>query len=333
MRASSAGYLVGAGVFLGLMYLLLKNHSGPVTEEHVYMQAPGHNNEVVLEGTFSQERMSAVHAQNFSPMTIPINRNSSFDYKAAMKKLNEAKVSQDDPRLIKLIKDYYIEPPSREPYNLLNPERLEYSNGQTPFIDSRLNYIEGGFYIECGALNGEKGSNTLFFEKVRKWNGLLIEADPDNYKVLKTKNRKAFTMHACLNPKPYPAVMTFNKAFNRGRVMHNKEAEDWVKNLNIPKDEIHIQCFPLYSILLALNQLTVDFFSLDIEGDELNVLKTIPWDKVNIKMMTVEYVHEVGKSGDLKSYVEKQGYESLLQVSRWDGGVNDIIFRKKGLTH
>lgn len=127
--------------------------------------------------------------------------------------------------------------------------------------------------------------------------------------------------------------MTFNKAFNRGRVVHNQEARDWIKNQRIDKDEVQVQCFPLYSILLALNQLTVDFFSLDVEGDELNVLKTIPLDKVNIKMMTVEYVHEAGSSSGLKSYIEGKGYDSMLQVSRWDGGVNDIIFRKRGLTH
>ena len=47
---------------------------------------------------------------------------------------------------------------------------------------------------------------------------------------------------------------------------------------------ISAQCFPLYSILLALNQTTVDYFSLDIEGSELDVLRTIPWDKVDIKV-------------------------------------------------
>lgn len=331
MRQNTVGYLVGAIVLICVVYLIhvYKNQTRTFSVEH----KPGDTNEIVLEGIFSQDRKNAEHSKSFMPMTIPINRNNSFDYKAAMIKLNKAKVSQDDPRLIKLIRDYYIEPPSKAPYNLLNPERLEFSNGQTPFVDSRLNYMEGGFYIECGALNGEKGSNTLFFEKVRKWNGLLVEADPENYKVLKTKNRKAFTMNACLNPQPYPALMTFNKAFNRGRVVHNQEAKNWINKQNIAKDEIQIQCFPLFSILLALDQLTVDFFSLDVEGDELNVLKTIPWDKVNIKMLTVEYVHDVGSSGGLKSYVEKQGYDSMLQVSRWDGGVNDIIFRKKGLTH
>ena len=47
---------------------------------------------------------------------------------------------------------------------------------------------------------------------------------------------------------------------------------------------IKVQCFPLYSILLAAGRTTVDFFSLDIEGGELDVLATIPWHNVNIKV-------------------------------------------------
>ncbi len=47
---------------------------------------------------------------------------------------------------------------------------------------------------------------------------------------------------------------------------------------------ISVQCFPLYSLLLAINQTTVDYFSLDIEGHEKRVLETIPWDRVDIKV-------------------------------------------------
>ena len=47
---------------------------------------------------------------------------------------------------------------------------------------------------------------------------------------------------------------------------------------------VQVQCFPLYSILLAVNRTTVDFFSLDVEGSELDVLNTIPWHKVDIKV-------------------------------------------------
>lgn len=334
MKFNTLMYLAGTVVLFGLVFLLYKNQTRPLTASDVYMQPPSATGDSSkLRGAFDDTRRQAVHAQSFQPMVIPSSRNATFDYKAAMQKLNEAKVDQEDPRLIKLIRDYYIVPPSTEPYNLDVPDRLEYSNGQTPFVDSRLNYMEGGFYVECGALNGEKGSNTLFFEKVRKWNGLLVEADPSNFEMLKTKHRKAFIINACLNTQKYPSVMTFNKAFNRGRIVHGSEVEKWIQKQNIAKDEVKIQCFPLTSILLALNQTTVDFFSLDVEGDELRVLQTIPYNKINIKMMTVEYVHETAGSTDLKQYVEHQGYESMLQMSRWDGGVNDIIFRKKGLTH
>lgn len=282
---------------------------------------------------FDQRRRQVVGQQAFQPRGLVQSRNESYDYKQVLGELNKEHGSMEDPRLVEIIRNHFITPPSKEPYNLVHPDRLEYSNGQTPFIDSRLNYIEGGFYIECGALNGEHGSNTFFFEKVRKWNGLLIEADPSNFEVLATKHRKAFTMHACLNPKPYPAVMTFNKAFNRGRVVQGDEAKEWIKKQNIKADPVQVQCLPLYSILLALNQTTVDFFSLDVEGDELSVLKTIPFEKVNIKMLTVEYVHDTGKFGELQHYMESKGYDTLLRMQRDDGGVNDIIFRKKGLKH
>ena len=44
---------------------------------------------------------------------------------------------------------------------------------------------------------------------------------------------------------------------------------------------------PLYTILLAMGNPTVHYFSLDIEGAEFPVLKTIPWDKVPMKFVIV----------------------------------------------
>ena len=38
----------------------------------------------------------------------------------------------------------------------------------------------GGFFVECGALDGELRSNTLTLERDYGWRGVLIEADPEN---------------------------------------------------------------------------------------------------------------------------------------------------------
>ena len=67
----------------------------------------------------------------------------------------------------------------------------------------------------------------------------------------------------------------------------NEDRENKKKSQNLEDESIYkVQCFPLYSILLAANRTTIDFFSLDVEGSELDVLKTIPWDKVDIKVIS-----------------------------------------------
>ena len=74
-------------------------------------------------------------------------------------------------------------------------------------------------------------------------------------------------------------TVTFKQNFNQGRISQNQ-----LEDLKEGGGSVKVQCLPLYSILSALNRTTVDYFSLDIEGDELAVLKTIPWNHVHIQV-------------------------------------------------
>ena len=56
-----------------------------------------------------------------------------------------------------------------------------------------------GFFVECGAFDGETASNTVYLEQTRKWTGLLIEMDPAFYTQLVGKRRRAWTINACLS--------------------------------------------------------------------------------------------------------------------------------------
>ena len=47
----------------------------------------------------------------------------------------------------------------------------------------------------------------------------------------------------------------------------------------------NVLCIPLYTVLTALNRTHVDYFSLDVEGNELQVLQTIPFDLIDITVM------------------------------------------------
>lgn len=47
---------------------------------------------------------------------------------------------------------------------------------------------------------------------------------------------------------------------------------------------LEVQCFPLLSYIKALNVTSVDYFSLDVEGAEFDILQSIPWKEVDIKV-------------------------------------------------
>ena len=94
-------------------------------------------------------------------------------------------------------------------------------------------------------------------------------------------------------------------------------------------------CFPFHTIMLALNRTKIDYLSLDVEGWELPILKTIPYDKIDISVITVEVKH--GKEGRsaYTEFIESKGfkYHSHLHFMRRElylGG-DDYVFVNKNL--
>ena len=99
----------------------------------------------------------------------------------------------------------------------------------------------------------------------------------------------------------------------KGRIANSTEQLHWISRRRIEGSYIYVQCFPLYSFLLALDQTKVDFLSLDVEGDEFPILKTIPFDKVDITKMTVEYVNSPDKGESMTAFLRSKGYELIRE--------------------
>ncbi|XP_076065895.1 protein Star-like isoform X2 [Oratosquilla oratoria] len=260
-------------------------------------------------------------------------------------KLNNENISADDPEVLRVLRQLYLVSPSKEAYNLSFPDDPNPSMGQAQRIDFILKRKVNGFFIECGALDGEVRSNTLFFERDRGWKGILIEADPSNYEKLLFKHRKAFLSPACLAPTSYPTAVSFQQQANQGHIIGSVDNPSGNVELG---DIVKVQCFPLYSYLMALNTSTVDYFSLDVEGAELSVLKTIPWDKVDIKVgpvpcqlccltkllhqtLSVEFIHDHEGKEAIREYMTSKGYYVHSEVTHVNWLANDFIFVKNGL--
>lgn len=93
------------------------------------------------------------------------------------------------------------------------------------------------------------------------------------------------------------------------------------------KRKIKVQCFPLYSVLKAIDISEIDYFSLDIEGAEFQVLTTIPWDLLHISILGVETEHAgtvfSGKEEDIVDYMSKAGYRKTHKLG------HDMFFVNK----
>lgn len=61
---------------------------------------------------------------------------------------------------------------------------------------------------------------------------------------------------------------------------------------------------------------TVDYLSLDVEGSELDILHTIPWNKVDIRTLTVEVVHS--SESLITDFMKRQGYSVVKRLANID---------------
>ena len=99
------------------------------------------SNQVDLQGMFEEHRHIPQVVQNFNPDFIKKEKGDNYNYKTKLQSLINQKVPADNPELVQIIRNYYIDQPSTEEYNLTFPRRVEFSQGQSPVVDSRLNYM------------------------------------------------------------------------------------------------------------------------------------------------------------------------------------------------
>ena len=225
--------------------------------------------------------------------------------------------------LAQVIKDNFLHYPSKGPPILNKPE--EHINGQMDqpvIVDKLLKGKRDGFFIESGAYDGEIYSNSLFFELKRNWTGLLIEPNPTNFKWMMTKNRNAIAINTCLSNRPFAEEVPFLNAALVGGIadLFDTQLVNAFKNFTEEGNKISYsgtaQCFPLYDILVAVGNPTVDFFSLDVEGAEQGILESIPWDKVDIKVILIEIDHS--EKEEILEIMTKQNYEMVQNIQEVD---------------
>lgn len=192
--------------------------------------------------------------------------------------------------------------------------------------------FDDGFFIEAGANDGYQQSNTYYLERMRGWRGVLVEAIPELYERCKRERPNAAVYNCALVDGAF-AEPTIEMHFAHlmsvaaGAMKSEDEMAHHIQSgLEIQRIDrsytVQVPTRTLQSILDEQPQpLQIDFFSLDVEGFELNVLKGMNLDEYRPRYVLVEarYFDEVD------AYLSGW-YERVEQLS-----YHDYLYRAKGL--
>jgi FkbM family methyltransferase len=177
-------------------------------------------------------------------------------------------------------------------YSMINEDNI---------IDWLTGYKKCGTYIDIGAYRPDEINNTKLFYQ-RGWRGINIEPSKSGYDMF-VKER--------------PDDKNYNCAIGNGEIEYfgsDNESSGNTCDKNVAKTRGMkslgtIKLKPLREIFEENGLTTVDFISMDVEGYEMEILKSNDWNKYRANVLCIEGA-ECGK------YLKDFGYRFVF----WDGG-------------
>ena len=147
-----------------------------------------------------------------------------------------------------------------------------------------------GFFLEIGAYDGIAGSNCFYFEKFLHWEGIAIDPSLTQFKKLK-KNRKCNCLNNAISTKNEKIEfidviegLTQMSGLNIDSYKKSLEIVNLDKKSKIKKYQIDALMFDK----IAGENKLIDYLSIDIEGGEMDIIKSIDFNYYNIKVISIE---------------------------------------------
>lgn len=200
--------------------------------------------------------------------------------------------------------------------------------GQDKFLNEHFFHNKkDGVFIDIGAYDGVTHSNTYFFEKELGWKGICFEPIPSVFKKL-TQTRQCTCINACVGDKE--ESLDFIEVSGAPEMLSGIVKSYDPRHLDRLKLEItrdggsyeikKVPSVTLNKIAKYYNLSYVDFLSLDTEGSELDILRSIDFEKVYIHIISVEnnyhepYIREFLESKGFQ-YVTMLGYQDEVYIN------------------
>ena len=170
---------------------------------------------------------------------------------------------------------------------------LKYLFGGSQFNEEKniLNLFEKnyiGTYVDIGCFHPTKYSNTRKMYNLG-WSGLNIDLNPITIELFNFKRPKDINICAALSNKIKKTKLYFHHDLSSQNTLSGNHVLWMRKNFGLTKLKTKtIKTSRLDNILKRSKINNIDFLNIDIEGLELEVMSTINFNKLNIKVICIE---------------------------------------------
>lgn len=205
-------------------------------------------------------------------------------------------------------KHYTLEQSLKNPGNEYD---ISYSQARQDKTVYEIFPMEHGFFIEMGAFDGQRWSNTLWLERKHGWTGLLIEADPDLCDKIDKLHRQVWRLCGCISEQQSATFIQGSALGGIADHLNKNQITQLSKWYSVT-----VPCYKLQNVLDKLNNNHINYFSLDVEGAELIVLETIKESlktgDITVDIWTIEY-----RVWDGKEIVYKDSMKNLVGLRNY----------------
>lgn len=181
--------------------------------------------------------------------------------------------------------------------------------GEDIIIDKLLKRKKKGFYIDVGAYDPTRFSNTQRFY-IRGWRGINIEPDP--IRINKFHKLRPEDINLNIGIANKQGTFDFYKFDPQTQSTFSKQAANHYQKLGFNLAEtIKVSVRKLEDILdKECKSKQIDFLSIDTEGFDLEVLKSNNWKKFKPEVICIE-----GHGNAQKFFLIQQGYKKICETT------------------